>query len=254
MKQMLSHQIPKMKRKSARRSPEPCVRLKINPVAHILTRQILDQLLLKLLLILIMSISISIRTRRPFESAAGGVSSPSTTCAMPVNNLVTGGRTVHFSNANCSTSAIHNRTINNEQLVNDKYLYLFSDFDSDYCLNHDIEILHRQVRFFENFKSNTGIFSGVKGRLAKSIQYWEHISANSFILDTLKKGYLIPFIDSPSSMYMKNNKSALQNNEFVSKSVNELVLSGCVIEVPFQPYIVNPLSVATQKSGKGVLF
>ncbi|VDI17418.1 Hypothetical predicted protein [Mytilus galloprovincialis] len=51
-------------------------------------------------------------------------------------------------------------------------------------------------------------------------------------------------------MYMKNNKSALKNDDFVSKSVNELVLSGCVIEVPFQPYIVNPLSVATQKSGK----
>ncbi|VDI14798.1 MFS transporter, SP family, solute carrier family 2 (myo-inositol transporter), member 13 [Mytilus galloprovincialis] len=107
-----------------------------------------------------------------------------------------------------------------------------------------------QVRFFENFKSNTGIFSGVKGRLAKSIQYWEHIGANSFILDTLKNGYLIPFIDTPSSMYMKNNKSALKNDDFVSKYVNELVLSGCVIEVPFQPYIVNPLSVATQKSGK----
>ena len=58
---------------------------------------------------------------------------------------------------------MHKRTINNEQLVNDKYLYLFSDFYSDYCLNHDIEILLTQVRFFENFKS---FFSGVKGMLA----------------------------------------------------------------------------------------
>ncbi|CAC5365463.1 unnamed protein product [Mytilus coruscus] len=66
----------------------------------------------------------------------------------------------------------------------------------------------------------------------------------------IEKWLLIPFIDSPSSMYMKNNKSALKNNEFVSKSVNEVVLSGCVIEVPFQPYIVNPLSVATHKSEK----
>ncbi|CAC5371828.1 unnamed protein product [Mytilus coruscus] len=64
-----------------------------------------------------MSISISVRTRRPFESAAGGVSRPSTTCAMPVSNSVTGERTVHFSNATSSTSAIHNRTINNEQEI-----------------------------------------------------------------------------------------------------------------------------------------
>ncbi|CAC5357350.1 unnamed protein product [Mytilus coruscus] len=169
---MSSLRIPKMKRKSVRRSPEPCVRLTINPVVNILTRQLLDQLLLKLLLILITSISSIVRTRRPYESAAGGDSRPNMICAMPVNNLVTGGRTVHYSNAISSTSAIHHRTINNEQLVN----------------------------------------------------------------------------DNPSSMYMKNNKSALQNNEFVSNSVN--VLSGCVIEVPLQPYIVNPLSVATQKSRK----
>ncbi|CAG2249055.1 unnamed protein product [Mytilus edulis] len=119
---------------------------------------ILDQLLLKLLLILIMSISISVRTRRPFELAAHGVSRPSTTYAMPVYNLATAGRTVHFSNATSSTSAIHNRTINKEQLVNERYLYLFSDFDSDYCLNHDVEILLRQERFLK-ISNLTRVFS-----------------------------------------------------------------------------------------------
>lgn len=38
-----------------------------------------------------------------------------------------------------------------------------------------------------------------------------------------------------------------------TKSVSVLILLGYVIEVPFQPYIVNPLSAATQKSGKGRL-
>lgn len=130
MKQMLSLQIPQMKRKSDRRSPKPCVQLNISHVVHILTRQHLDQLLLKLFFILSMVISISARTQRSFESAAGVVSRPSTTRAMHVNNLVIGGRTVHFSNAISSTLhvAIHNRAISNENLVNDKYLSLFSDF------------------------------------------------------------------------------------------------------------------------------
>lgn len=50
---------------------------------------------------------------------------------------------------------------------------------------------------------------------------------------------------------MKNNKSALLNNKFISKSAaNELVISGCVIDVPFQPYNNYPLRVTTQNSGK----
>ncbi|VDI76706.1 Hypothetical predicted protein [Mytilus galloprovincialis] len=51
-------------------------------------------------------------------------------------------------------------------------------------------------------------------------------------------------------MYHRNKRSARQNTEFVAKSIEDLVLIGCVIKVPFQPYVVNPLSVATQKSGK----
>jgi hypothetical protein len=38
--------------------------------------------------------------------------------------------------------------------------------------------------------------------------------------------------------------------EFVDQAVSELVYSGCVHNVPFIPYVVNPLSVATNKSGK----
>ena len=51
-------------------------------------------------------------------------------------------------------------------------------------------------------------------------------------------------------MFFKNNKSALDNSEFVDQAVSELVDSGCVHKVPCIPYVVNPLSVATNKSGK----
>jgi hypothetical protein len=90
----------------------------------------------------------------------------------------------------------------------------------------------------------------VKGRLAQNIKFWEKIGANNFALGTLRKGYVIPFLENPAKMFKKNNRSAMKNAEFVDQTVNELIVSGCAIEVPFQPYIVNPLSVATHKSGK----
>jgi hypothetical protein len=69
-------------------------------------------------------------------------------------------------------------------------------------------------------------------------------------LETLKKGYVIPFLENPVKMFKKNNRSAMKNAEFVDQAVTEFIFSGCAIEVPFQPYIVNPLSAATHKSGK----
>jgi hypothetical protein len=51
-------------------------------------------------------------------------------------------------------------------------------------------------------------------------------------------------------MCFKNNKSAFQNHDFVDTAIAEIVDTGCAIKVPFQPYVVSPLSVTTHKSGK----
>ena len=63
----------------------------------------------------------------------------------------------------------------------------------------------------------------VKGRLAKNIKFWEKIGANNFALETLKKGYVIPFLENPVKMFKKNNRSAMKNVEFVDQAVNELI-------------------------------
>lgn len=49
---------------------------------------------------------------------------------------------------------------------------------------------------------------------------------------------------------MKNNKSAFDHSDLVTEAVSVLVKSGCVFEVPFQPFLVNPLSVSVNSSGK----
>jgi hypothetical protein len=90
----------------------------------------------------------------------------------------------------------------------------------------------------------------VKGRLKGSYAFWERIGAPSFILDTISSGYKIPFYHTPPSIILANNKSALRYPAFVSKAISELVYLGSVIECDCPPFVVNPLSVAIQSSGK----
>ena len=57
-------------------------------------------------------------------------------------------------------------------------------------------------------------------------------------------------MSEPPSMSYKNNKSALSHSSFVESTISELLSLGCIVNVPFQPYIVSPLSVAENSSGK----
>ena len=90
----------------------------------------------------------------------------------------------------------------------------------------------------------------VKGRLKTHVQFWEDIGSPDFIIDTIKNGYTIPFLSTPTSVYLRNNKSALKYGDFVSEALSELLQSRCILEVPFIPKVTNPLSVSIGKSGK----
>ena len=50
----------------------------------------------------------------------------------------------------------------------------------------------------------------------------------------------------------KNDRSAISNTTFVSHNITDLIKSGYVAQVPFQPFIVNPLSVVNQNCGKRI--
>ena len=90
----------------------------------------------------------------------------------------------------------------------------------------------------------------LKGRLKTKLEYWHTIGASNFVIDTIKFGYRIPFISTPCRALFYNNKSALENASFVESAISELVGNHLVIEVPFVPHVVNPLSVSIQSSGK----
>jgi hypothetical protein len=90
----------------------------------------------------------------------------------------------------------------------------------------------------------------VKGRLKANIQFWKNIDACKFIIDTIDYGYRIPFYSLPQSKFSRNNRSALQEDEFVRSAIADLLESGMVSEEYEMPYVTNPLSVSVNSCGK----
>jgi hypothetical protein len=66
----------------------------------------------------------------------------------------------------------------------------------------------------------------------------------------ISEGYHFRFIQAPPCRDISNNKSAFAHSNFVNEAINELLLSGRVLEVSQLPNIINPLSVSVQRSGK----
>ena len=123
------------------------------------------------------------------------------------------------------------------------YLEYFRERDSITLADFDYD------RNLFEFTQNSAL-PVLKGRLRSCLGYWHTIGANSFVIDTIKFGYRIPFISTPCQARFSNNQSALNNASFVESAIAELVHTHVVVELPFIPHVVNPLSVSIQSSGK----
>ena len=88
------------------------------------------------------------------------------------------------------------------------------------------------------------------GRLRNCIQRWVEITDDVYILNVIRFGYKLPFKVIPEQVFLKNNKSARENPDFVSKEISSLLQKGVISEVCEQPHVVNPLTVAYNRSGK----
>ncbi|XP_072019664.1 uncharacterized protein [Amphiura filiformis] len=90
----------------------------------------------------------------------------------------------------------------------------------------------------------------VSGRLKSHQEFWHKIGAPDFILDIVKYGYVIPFYDLPPNQFSRNNKSALDNGDFVTRAISDLVKLGTVEVCHIAPHVINPLTVSVQSNGK----
>ncbi|VDI38391.1 Hypothetical predicted protein [Mytilus galloprovincialis] len=86
-------------------------------------------------------------------------------------------------------------------------------------------------------------------KLRSSIDYWRNIiGANETVIDIIEHEYKIPFHTEPSEVFLNNNKSFLENSDFVENEILKLIELGCIKEFPCKPKVVNPLTVANNKN------
>lgn len=124
------------------------------------------------------------------------------------------------------------------------------DFKDEYFSSQVFD--YDENRFTDNFTVYEQGFKEiiVKNRLRDHVEFWESIGANSFILDTIKNGYKIPFYSLPGKSISENNMSAKRDMPFVKEAIQELLDRGLVEKCSTAPTVVNPLSVSTQNNGK----
>ena len=108
----------------------------------------------------------------------------------------------------------------------------------DIIVSHEAELYNTEDFLSKQdyeYKTNCmPVVNKVKGRLKKCLQAWEEIQAPQFIIDIIQNGYKIPFLSIPPPFKASNNKSAINERQFVEQA----------------PGIINPLSVSIQKGGK----
>ena len=137
------------------------------------------------------------------------------------------------------------------KFVKDKYadVDLHVGYDDNnqgfYCPNSPISEFTTDYEYEQGQKQIL-----VKGRLKEHVKFWVENGASEFIIDTIKNGYKIPFITRPDRSVANNNKSALNNSDFVQQAINDLLVRGLAIECDKAPIVVNKLSVSTNNNKK----
>ena len=105
---------------------------------------------------------------------------------------------------------------------------------------------HTPDRAHDRYRtSDLFIDSCVKFSLRRNIVFWKkELKPSSFVLNVLRQGYLIPFVETPPPFYAKNNMSAMRHASFVRKEITKLLKNGLIEELPGPSHCCNPLTVS----------
>ena len=74
---------------------------------------------------------------------------------------------------------------------------------------------------------------------------WKEIGTGNWVTHTLREGYALPFTKEPEPASFNNNRLALNNREFVTGEILDLLSSGRIREVDIpEVHTINPLTVS----------
>ena len=91
----------------------------------------------------------------------------------------------------------------------------------------------------------------VQGRLGEHSDFWlTKLEASDFVMGIVQHGYRIPFLARPPPVFRFNHQSALQNGQFVSSEIDNLVEKRCICSCNEPPLVCSPLSVVQNDKGK----
>jgi len=78
-------------------------------------------------------------------------------------------------------------------------------------------------------------------------EFWEQeLKASEWVMDVIKHGYTIPFVEKPPSYEEENNATAKRDMVFVRQAVRDLVRQGVARIVSEKPFCISPLTVSTR--------
>ena len=157
----------------------------------------------------------------------------------------------------CTVTGQSNNKISSDSLILDKTIMTH---------NSEVRCINEQVSLYEcNFVLSTETESTVLndqvtddsqkvlspiGRLQNCVSKWKEATNSKYIVDVVENGYKLPLKEQPSSVCLRNDKSARENLPFVRSEVQSLSQKGVVSKTNEIPYVVNPLTVAYNKKGK----
>ena len=96
-----------------------------------------------------------------------------------------------------------------------------------------------------NIVGNSLRLRNVKASLRTNIPFWEEqLKPSPFVLNVLKRGYLLPLTQVPRSFHAKNNQSAYRHVAFVGEAIEKLLRNRFVDELSRPLHCCNPLTVA----------
>ena len=110
--------------------------------------------------------------------------------------------------------------------------FSYNSFDNNMELIDSFENLrNREFEFSSQEK-----YISVKGKSKQNQSFWENnIKANDTVLNIIQEGYRLPFLETPDTARFGNNKSAINNFEFIENSIKEKMATGTIAERNHSP-------------------